>query len=108
MREKRIVNLVQAIAEKRGQERLRPLVAEDIAVELPDQSTPRCGIRLPSPEPPDLGLLEDVVPPKHLIGSFAGEDNLQAAVPHRLRQHQQRHGRRAQDRLLGMPEHLGK
>ena len=64
-------------------------------------------VRSLAPEPPDLGLLENVVPAEHFVGAFAGEHDLVAAVAHELREQEQRRRRRPEDRLLGVPDHIG-
>ena len=63
--------------------------------------------RVPRPEQAHPCLAEEVVPGEDLVGSLPRHHDLVAVVPHQFREQEQRCGRRAQDRGLGVPDDLG-
>ena len=61
-------------------------------------------IRLHSPEPAYLGLLEDVIAAQDLIGAFACQNHLVALLPDQAGKNKKWRGRRSKDRLFRLPD----
>ena len=64
----------------------------------------RSGVSRPEQAHPCLA--EDVVPGEDLVGPLPRHHDLVAVLPHQFREQEQRRGRRAHDRGLGVPDNL--
>ncbi len=102
--EKRIVDIsrahgVEVVEEATAAGR----IGENVGIQPFQQQGAAAGGRFPGPIAPDFGFLENIVAAEDLVGPFAGEHHLEAALLHLPRQEEK--GRRggSQQRLFAMP-----
>ena len=87
--------------------RLR-LQRAEVWIQPAQEQRPPLRIRPARPEAAHGGFLEDVVAAEDLVGAFAGKHDLEAVVAYLAGKEVQRRRRRAQDRPLGVADHLVK
>src|SRR4051794_6077555 len=102
MREARLIPPVELASEELPCHRLlRDGRAREIRIKPLQEARTQLRLRLASPEAANPALPEQVVTGEDLVGSFAGEDNLDADLPHQAREKKERRGRGSQDRAFG-------
>src|SRR5436190_132893 len=109
MREERACKVPGRRAEKSGQVGGRLLLnALHVRVEPLEKQRPHGGSRVPCPETAYLRLLVNVIATQAFIRSLARNDYFEAARSNESGKQKQRRRRGAKNRLLGVPDHLGK
>ncbi len=83
-----------------------PLDTVHVRIEPFEHESPPLRFRMATHEPADFCFFENVVSTEDFVSSLTGKDHLVSTLTHQLRQQKQRGWGGAENRLLGVPDHL--